>query len=316
MTATSSGSQGYILAQGTGISDGRLNIPIIDTHVHLCDPARFTYRWADEHPGHLRKCYVADVFETVKSPQLERFIFVEAAADWQHVRGELTFASEQAAIDPRLAGFVAAINMEADPDNEASIAALAAFPLVRGIRLLSRFARDPRFFLRNDISRLLGGLSDLGLTCEIGVWSTGINDVTEIVARCPRTLFIITHAGKPSIISGAFDRWADDLARLAQLPNVVCKLSGLATLGADGRALTDDVSRHFAHAYEVFGAKRTLFGSDWPTITSEVHYQRWIEVIRMSLKGASSSDELAVFRDNAVAVYRLSDQALTTEIVM
>ncbi|SJM30221.1 amidohydrolase family protein [Mesorhizobium delmotii] len=305
MDVNSNGLQAYKGPSAQGLPVSYRRTDIIDTHVHLCDPARFTYRWTDELPQHLRKCYVGDVFAAVKTPDLKKIIFVEAAANWEHVRQEVAFASEQAEIDPRLAGFVAAIDVESGEDNEASIAALAETPLVRGIRLLSRFARDQRFFLRNDISRLLGGLSELDLTCEIGVWPAGINDVTEIAARCPRTQFIITHAGKPNIASGAFDQWADDLARLARFPNVVCKLSGLATLGDDGRALTEVISRYFAHAYEVFGPQRTLFGSDWPIVVSETHYRRWIEIVRMSLKGASPSDEMAIFHDNAVAVYHL-----------
>ena len=45
--------------------------------------------------------------------------------------------------------------------------------------------------------------------------------------RSPETRFVLDHLGKPAIRSGELDPWRDDLRRLAALPNVWCKVSGL-----------------------------------------------------------------------------------------
>ena len=53
-------------------------------------------------------------------------------------------------------------------------------------------------------------------------------------------------------------------AALARHPNVACKVSGLVT-EADWTAWTPaQLAPYVAHAAEVFGPERLLFGSDWP----------------------------------------------------
>ena len=53
--------------------------------------------------------------------------------------------------------------------------------------------------------------------------------VIELVRLCPDTAFILDHLGKPGIKQQLLDPWQADLRKLAELPNVVCKISGMVT---------------------------------------------------------------------------------------
>jgi hypothetical protein len=61
-----------------------------------------------------------------------------------------------------------------------------------------------------------------------------------------------------------FSPWREHIQELAKRPNVYCKFSGLAT-EADHHSWTEDQLRPYIdRVFEAFGARRVMFGSDWP----------------------------------------------------
>ena len=95
------------------------------------------------------------------------------------------------------------------------------------------------------------------------------------------------------------------MRRLAKLPNVVCKLSGVAT-EADHDAWTEAALRPYIdHAVDVFGPSRTLFGGDWPVSTGAIAYGRWVEVVLNALEGYGAEERRQILRGTARRVYRL-----------
>jgi L-fuconolactonase len=280
-------------------------VAIVDAHAHLIDPGRLRYRWGKREPQHLRRLFARQFFETA-GPQVVKCLLVEAAADVDHIAEEIVFAAEQAGLDPRVAGFVAAIDVTRPEMLDCAIARLADNPLVVGTRLLSRYHDDPRFFLAPEFLRPLSRLSGAGLSCDIGVWPSGLDDVRELALQCPETRFALNHAGKPMIADSRFDQWASDLERLSACANVVCKISGLATLAGDSPSARGEICRYIRHAYEVFGSSRTMFGSDWPMVGSVMGYQDWIDLVATSLGDAGVKDMTPIFGGNATRFYRLT----------
>jgi L-fuconolactonase len=47
--------------------------------------------------------------------------------------------------------------------------------------------------------------------------------------QLPAVTFVLDHLDKPAIWEGRLDPWQDHLAAFAAVPNVACKLSGVAT---------------------------------------------------------------------------------------
>jgi L-fuconolactonase len=125
------------------------------------------------------------------------------------------------------------------------------------------------------------------------------------VEACPEVRFVLDHIGKPAIREGALDPWRAGIDRLARLPNVVCKLSGVAT-EADHDAWTpDELHPYIRHALDAFGPDRTLFGSDWPVSRLAIELPRWIDVVDGAVAHLAEADRRKVFVDTARAVYRL-----------
>ena len=99
--------------------------------------------------------------------------------------------------------------------------------------------------------------------------------------------------------------WRTHIKELAALPNVWCKLSGLIT-EADHRNWTREQLRPYLdHVIERFGFDRVMFGSDWPVSEQTHRYAQWVEIVDRALAGASEDERRQLFRDNAIAFYRL-----------
>ena len=48
-----------------------------------------------------------------------------------------------------------------------------------------------------------------------------------------------------------------------------------------------------------------LFGSDWPVSEQTHRYGTWVDVVDWAVAGASNEEQRRLFRDNAIAIYRL-----------
>lgn len=286
-------------------SDRHGGLSIIDSHAHLCDPRRFAYRWASRDPHDLRYADSAAFFVAVGDAPVESLVFVEAAAVSDQIQEEIVFATEQATLDTRVCGFVASLTFESGENVQGQLERLSVTPLVRGIRLLSRYAADPMFFLKPESTKLIDQLPELNLICEIGVWPDELPRVGQLASRCQGTQFVLNHAGKPDIARSAFQPWARDLAELGRCSNVSCKISGLATLAGSRGATGEVLAPYIAHVFDVFGPERTLFGSDWPMMETALTYPEWVNIVRDGLPTRSPSEELSVFRDNAIELYGL-----------
>ena len=128
----------------------------------------------------------------------------------------------------------------------------------------------------------------------------------ELVRCTPEVTFVLDHLGKPGIRSGRWQPWADDLARLAEAPNVVVKLSGLAT-EADWNAWTrEQITPYLVHALAVFGTERCMFGGDWPVSTLATSYADWYDIVAGVLASHPPANRAEVFAGVAARVYRLA----------
>lgn len=115
---------------------------------------------------------------------------------------------------------------------------------------------------------------------------------------------MIDHGAKPPIARGELEPWRGDIARLARLPQVHCKLSGLVT-EAGGAWSVEGLRPYVDHILEVFGPRRVIWGSDWPVLDLAADYGQWVaasEALLAGLDGVALDD---VFGLNALRFYRL-----------
>jgi len=274
-----------------------------DAHVHFWDQGNLPYPWLATVPA-IAGRHTPDELRTesaAASPQ--RIVFVECGAPWLH---EVQWIEQLAAREPRIAGLVAKIAVDAGAPTIAALAELKKHPLVRGVRHIIQDERDPGFCLRPEFVAGVSQLGAAGLSFDICCRHHQLAAVVELVRRCPQTSFILDHAGKPGIRDGLLDPWRAHLRELAALPNVACKLSGLVTEADPARWTTEQLRPYVAHLLETFGPARLLFGGDWPVVKLASIYARWLETAQTLLAPVSSIETAAIFHHNATRFYRLS----------
>lgn len=124
-------------------------------------------------------------------------------------------------------------------------------------------------------------------------------------ADLPSVRFVLDHLGKPPVRSGPLGPWRDDLARLADCPNVTAKLSGLVTEADLGAWTAEDLRPSVRAAVELFGPDRLMFGSDWPVCLLASSYRRVLDTMRDLSCDVDDAGRQAIFGGTAVARYRL-----------
>ncbi len=97
--------------------------------------------------------------------------------------------------------------------------------------------------------------------------------------------------------------WRAGMVRLAACPNVVSKLSGLGTfLHRNDPTHIAEVMRE---TVRIFGARRCLFGSNFPIEKLWTSYRALADAYRNAAGSLSEADQQAVLHDTAMRVYRI-----------
>jgi predicted TIM-barrel fold metal-dependent hydrolase len=280
------------------------DFPIIDSHVHLYDPARIRYAWIKGTK--LDAPYLMAAFDQARGDvEVEGLVWIEVVAEpGQHLE-EARLTADLAASDPRVKGMVAAAPLDRGDAIRVDLEQLAALPVVKGVRWLLQNEPDPAFCLRPGFIEGIKLLPDHGLFFDLCIFHHQLANVIELVGRCPEVRFILDHIAKPGIREGLLDPWRTELAQLAAMPNVWCKISGVIT-EADHNAWTrEQLGPYIRHVAECFGFDRIMFGSDWPVSELTHRYPAWVEIVEWALADCSEADRRKLFRDNAIAAYDL-----------
>ena len=117
------------------------DFPIVDSHVHLCDPSRFGYDWTKNAPSLKRTVLPADFTRAAGKVKVDRFVFVEVDVNFPQHLEEAEWVQGLAQTDKRLAGMVAAlrdklgltVNVPAEPQLTTALGAA-----VLGLQRLQR----------------------------------------------------------------------------------------------------------------------------------------------------------------------------------
>jgi L-fuconolactonase len=281
------------------------DFPIVDAHVHLYDPGVIRYGWMRGQPALEQTRLMAQLDAERGAVEIEALVWVEVGADPGLYLQEASYVDGLARADERIRAMVAHAPLERGAAVTSDLEKLAAHELTRGIRRLLQHEADEAFCLRPGFVEGVRLLARFDLSFNLCVYHRQLAGAVELVRRCPDVRFVLDHAGKPGIREGLMEPWRTHLAELAALPNVWCKLSGLIT-EADHAGWTRAQLRPYVdHVIETFGFARVMFGSDWPVSEQTHRYAKWVEIVDWALAGASHDERRSLFRDNAIAFYRM-----------
>jgi len=192
----------------------------------------------------------------------------------------------------------------ASPYAPARIVGLASKPKLRSIRPMLQAIEDTQWLLRPELEPALHAMVEQGLRFDALIQPRHLPMLMELARRWPTLPIVIDHGAKPRIPWGEIELWQTQLAELALLPNVYCKLSGLRTEQAAGASSTQ-LGPYMRVLMRTF-CDRLMWGSDWPVLlNSGDRYCDWLE----TSMHAALSEGIALqclFREAASRFYGLS----------
>lgn len=238
---------------------------------------------------------------TLLATRVSRVILV-AAAQQEDQNARLV---EIAKKNPDLVvGVIGWLDVEAR-DFELRVRAFAADPIWLGIRLPLTIHDDRRYVLRPEVRRALATLRAHGAIAEFLVGPDQLIDVATLLSELPGLRAVLDHAGNPDFSTPPRQDWRRDLAALASLPDVVCKISNFWMPG-DPPVRDEIALAFFREVVAAFGATRTIAGANWPPSGLAGPYEAsWDRIDRLFAAAAVGSDAArAILFDNADGFFR------------
>lgn len=315
---------------------------IIDPHHHLWPPGGGLPYGLDDLDG-----------DTGSGHRIEGTVFVECGAayradgpDHLKVVGETAFVAEQADIGlgrpgtAPILGIVARADLRlggSDParlDEVLDAHVEAGGGRFRGIRHAIARAKEPEAMripgrqpegLSEDADFRAGvaRLGERGLVFDTWHYDHQNVEFAALAAAVPGTTMVLDHFGTPVGVGSmegrldeVFEAWKDGLAAVAEQPNVVAKLGGLAMpdngFGWDRRdtpptsdEFVDAQARWYHHTIECFGPDRCMFESNFPVDRWSLSYPVMWNGLKKIASDHSPAERDQMFFGTAARVYGL-----------
>ncbi|WP_245320210.1 amidohydrolase family protein [Bradyrhizobium lablabi] len=270
----------------------------IDAHHHLWTLARGDYGWLTPALAPIHRDFsLSDLAPHLAAADIKGTILVQAAP----TEAETMFLLDIAAKAQVVRGVVGWTDFDA-ADGEARIDALAAHKLLVGLRPMVQDIPDDDWLLRPALAPLLAAMARNGLVFDALVLPHHLPRLLRVIDDHPELQFVLDHCAKPRLASDELAMWQGDIASLAERPNIVCKLSGLATEAAPDWQ-TADLRKAVDHVVACFGTHRLLWGSDWPVVNLAGGYEKWFAAVETLLADQSPDEKAAIFGGNAARIY-------------
>jgi L-fuconolactonase len=272
----------------------------IDSHQHFWNYDPDQYPWIrPEWP--IRRSFLPEGLAVeLTACQLDGCVAVQARQSLE----ESSWLLELADRFPFIKGVVGWVDLRA-PDVAGQLGKLAAHPKFVGVRHVLQDEADDDYMLEGTFQRGILQLRQFDLTYDLLIFPRQLPAAIQLASAHPQQPFVLDHIAKPPIKEGRLDPWRGHIGKLAALPNVWCKVSGLIT-EADWRGWQPAHFRPYLEVvFEAFGADRVMFGSDWPVALLAGTYQQAFELARAFVRPSGAGIEAKFFGGNAASFYNL-----------
>ena len=275
---------------------------IIDAHHHLWKISRGDYHWMTPAMPVLARDYLLeDLQPHLRKAGVGRTVLVQAA----QTEAETDFLLELASRADLIAGVTGWLDL-ADPGFPQRLARYRQHPKFVAVRPMLQELSDDAWILGPTVLKNLRHLAELKFPFEFLTFPRHLRHVARALEEAPGLHAVIDHLSKPPIATGVLEPWASLIRRVADFPDVHCKLSGMVTEADHARWSPSSLAPYVDHVVDVFGVDRLLFGSDWPVCRLAAEYGEVVNALRTILGTRLGPPEIEkVFRSNAERFYAL-----------
>jgi L-fuconolactonase len=276
---------------------------IIDSHQHFWDLTRFRYNWMTPARKPLARNYLPeDLVPLMRDAGVAGTVVVQAHDSTQEGEWLLRLAESNdfvkgvvAWIDPRRA------------DVGETIAKLSSYSSkLKGLRYQVEDELDDDWLLRDDVVIGLGEVARSGLPFDLLVRTRHLKSVPVLAEKIRDLRVVVDHMAKPEIAAHRTEPWETEMAKIAAIPGMYCKISGLVTEADWSNWTIAQLKPYVRSILRLFGPDRLMWGSDWPVCLLASSYG---EVLRATLEAIGPIDEVEkekIFCLNAKRFYDLS----------
>src|SRR5215469_274019 len=205
--------------------------PVVDAHHHVWDVSAHPQPWLASHPAlaPLRSRFtVADLAPLAAAEGVTGTVVVQTVTESWETPELLALAAGGGLVG----GVVGWVDLTA-PDVADVLTRLRELPggdRLAAIRHPVLIEPDPDWLARPAVLRGLAAVAAAGLAYDVVGEPRHLAAAATAAAGLPQLTFVLDHLGNPDMVPGASPAdgpWAAAFARLAALPNVVAKLSGV-----------------------------------------------------------------------------------------
>ena len=275
----------------------------LDAHQHFWRYDAAAYPWIGRDMSDLRQDFSPDDLRPLlDAGGFDGCIAVQARA----CTGETDQLLQLAQYYPWIRAVVGWVDLCAS-DLEPSLERWAQSPVLRGFRHQLQDESSPADFMQKpEFQRGLATLQRRGLVYEVLVKARDLGAVTELCQQHDRHHLVLDHLGKPDVQAADLKAWARQLAPLAALPHVSCKLSGLITEAHWQDWQSAQLTPYLHVALELFGPERLMFGSDWPVCLLASDYSATCTLLDSLTSTLGPTQQAAIWGGTACRVYNIN----------
>jgi L-fuconolactonase len=270
----------------------------IDSHQHFWKYNRAHQVWMTDAMAVLRRDYLPDELKPLlQTAGFDGTIAVQARQMIEETEWLLELADQH----PLIKGVVGWVDLRS-PELRQQLEKVAPHPKLVGVRHVVQDEPDDAFMLRPEFRRGIAMLREYGLTYDLLLFPKHLPVGVKLVEEFPGQPFVLDHIAKPFIREGTLSPWREELRRLAEFPNVFCKLSGLVTEAKWKQWQPRDFEPYLDVVFEAFGPERLMIGSDWPVCTLSGDYAATMNLVKNYVP---ERDRDAVLGGTCARFYRL-----------
>jgi L-fuconolactonase len=273
----------------------------LDAHQHYWRYSSTEHIWMTDQMSILKRDFLPEDAEPLlKSVGFDGCIAVQARQNLEETRWLLELA--------RKYGFIQAVVGWVDLCSDEVAQQLERFavdPKLAGVRHVLIDEPYDRYMLRPEFRRGISRLRESKLTYDLLLLPKHLPLAVQLVEEFPDQWFVLDHIGQPPIAEGLFSPWREDLLKLAEFPNVYCKLSGLVFKAKWRQWRQDEFRPYLDIVFEAFGVDRVMIGSNWPVCTLSADFEDAMRIVTDYAAQFSLKEQAGILGGNCARFYGL-----------